>query len=55
MTSVRKSYISNSVQKIETGKESERKLLNLISADIFSKDNKVCEFMVKISIINALM
>ena len=66
MASVRKSYISKSVNMIETitsrkvfkylltfDKESKRKLLNLLSADSFIANNNVYDLGVKTSIINA--
>ena len=66
MTSVRKSYISKSVKRIETitcrkvseyfllsDEESKRKLLNLISADSFVNSDNVYDFWVKTIIIHA--
>ena len=65
MTYVQKSYISKSVEKIETitcrknlkyllpfDQESKRKLLNLILANSFIKNNNVYDFDVKIYIIH---
>ena len=69
MTPVRNSYISKSFKRIETtetitcrkvlkyllafDRESKRKLLNLISAGSFIKNNNIYDFRVKISFIHA--